>query len=959
MREKLFWVALQGMGDFWSEAPGTDFRGEGNVELRLVIPLLHALGYDDDDIDAKFPVVFQEGRSGRKHEADFACFHGPLHNRDTSLLVVEAKKPGEALPDGKAQGESYAANLNAPLLLLTNGEALEIWQLRKTQESVRVLAVPVSSLAAERGQIEKLLRKEAVLDYCRSFHVKTILEASADYGRFETAELRRILQNDRKEPSIERTVRQVPEEAQTAPLETDQILSKFPAGAFIVASSGYGKTTLSRRLLRQAIEERQRGNRTKLPFDVPLPDLEQSKVSIIDYMQQRISAHCPSVTTAALTQMLRDAGATILCDGLDRTTDAFQKKIVSEFRRVQRDYPLVQIFVFARTSIKSDLAVPVLALLPLSDEQMRELEKLVLGDGNPIFYSIIGMMPPTLRALCENPLVLRQVLAYWKQHNDFPRRIELIFRSWLDNVLETEPSDFVSTAQREQALQLLAQATVDSPIVRAGAISLLTDHELPPAALNELIGCGAIRAQGATVEVQHEALADYLRASAIASMEDRQVHDLLPSLPIAANSFFPVLLMAHLRTRSLQSALWKRLSEADLGLYIDALRYRFDVSGELERSSPATLSRHYLEDLLGGIELPLNGFFPHLREAVLDGLTGDPSATLAATGLARAQPAALNYKLHAQEPGQDKVTIAAPTFPGILRGVNLDLARYRIDSARLLGITMLRDQALDAVRHQNLMGGPAWLAERLVGRVRYLIEKFNLDLSIQDSFDRLETVLTPLSDLLVDDGPFSRGERFSIQSLLDDIAALRAAGRDALDPWWLGLGWNDAATSQDEETLRRLVNEEYRRVQIIYREIAQAALPLITDAKSYFAALPVRWSFTVVKSKMLSGHFGAYFSSRPVASWDDAGADVAFAEAAIPVSELDWERTRGALAMLGRPNARIPHFAGSMALLPGYDGRQWNGYFDGATPVTHQVCSWLKEEIDRLFAALPGSDGAF
>jgi Type I restriction enzyme R protein N terminus (HSDR_N) len=461
------------MRDIWSEAPEADFRGEGNVELRLVIPLLHALGYDDDDIDSKFPVVFQEGRSGRKHEADFVCFHGPLHNRDTSLLVVEAKRPGEALADGKVQGESYAANLRAPLLLLTNGEALEIWQIQKTQESVCVLAIPVSSLATERGQIERLLCKEAVLDYCSSFQVKTILEASADYGRFETAELRRILRRERQEPSIERTVRQTPKEAQAAPLETDQILFKFPNGSFIVASSGYGKTTLCRRLLRQAIEERQRTNRTTLPFDVPLPDLEQTKVSVIDFMRQRLSAHCPGVTPASFAKILRDIGATILCDGYDRTTATFQKRIASELDHIVRDYPLIQIFVFARTGQQCDFSLPPLTLLPLSDEQMRELEKLVLADGSPIFYSIIGMMPPTLRALCENPLVLRQVLAYWKQHNDFPQRIESLFQSWLNNVLETEPSDFVSIAQREQALQLLAQATVDSPIVRTKAISLL------------------------------------------------------------------------------------------------------------------------------------------------------------------------------------------------------------------------------------------------------------------------------------------------------------------------------------------------------------------------------------------------------------------------------------------------------------------------------------------------------
>jgi hypothetical protein len=488
----------------------------------------------------------------------------------------------------------------------------------------------------------------------------------------------------------------------------------------------------------------------------------------------------------------------------------------------------------------------------------------------------------------------------------------------------------------------------------------LKDHDLSAPVLNELIGCGAIRVEGAIVEVQHEALADYLRASAISSMEDREVFDRLPGLSMLANSFFPVLLMAQLRTRALQSALWKRLSETDLSLYLDALRYRFDVSGELERSSPATLSRHYLEDLLAGIELPLNGFFPRLRDAVLEGLTGDdPRAALAATGLANAQPAVLNYKLHAQEPGQDKVTVAAPTLPGTLRGVNLDLARFRLDSARLLGMTLLRDMMLAAVRHQNVMGGATWLAERLVGRVRYLIETYGLDLNIRDTFDKLEAVLKPLSELRADGGPFSHGERFSVQSLLDDIATLRTVGKTALDPWWLDVGWNDAATSQDEETLRRLLDEEYRRAQIVYCEIAEATLPPITNTASYFGALPVRWSFTIVKSGKLPGHFGAYFRSRPVASWDQAGADVAFAEAGAPVPPLDWEETREALAALGRPNAFIPRFAGSMASLPSYNGRQWNGYFDGATPVTHHVSRWLNEEIVRVFTALPGGDGAF
>jgi hypothetical protein len=58
---------------------------------------------------------------------------------------------------------------------------MEIWQLKATQDSERVFEAPVSSLAASRCAVEQFLAKTAVVDYCRSFHVKTILEASSDW----------------------------------------------------------------------------------------------------------------------------------------------------------------------------------------------------------------------------------------------------------------------------------------------------------------------------------------------------------------------------------------------------------------------------------------------------------------------------------------------------------------------------------------------------------------------------------------------------------------------------------------------------------------------------------------------------------------------------------------------------------------------------------------------------------
>jgi nucleoside phosphorylase len=789
-------------------------------------------------------------------------------------------------------------------------------------------------------------------DYC-----PTLQEASVDYGHFEEAELDRILQRERQEVSIDRTLGR--QETPSDLVASDQLLIKYPAGAVVFAPSGYGKTTLCRRVIRQGIEERRQAKRAKLAFDVPLPDLEQSQVSVIDFMQKRLSAHCPGVTTQSLMMMIRGEGATLVCDGFDRTTLSFQKKIAVELGQLLRDYPLVQLFVFSRAAFKPSLSLPSLELLALTDEQVRELENLILSDGNAKWFSIIGLMTPTLRALCDNPLLLRQILGYWKRENDFPKKIEFLFRSWLDNVLETEPSDHASTIRREQALTLLAQATFDAPITLTNALALFDSNSISADVLNELIGCDALRVDGAAVQVCHEALADYLRAAALASKSNDEVLAFLPGLSIPVDSFFPVLLMAQLRTRELQSAFWKRLSAAGLSRYLDALRYRFDLSAELEGSDSSTLSRHFLEDLLDGIETPLGSFFPDLREAVIGNLTNDATATLAATGMVRARPAAIGYKLHALEHGQDRVTVAAVEFPGVLRGANLDMSRYRIDCARPLGMTLLRDTVLDAIKHQQLKGGPRWAAERLIGRVRYVVEQNDLPLGLTDTFDKIGTVLRPLSDQWVGDGAFFGGDRFSIQSLLDDIAILRADGQTALDPWWLRLGWDDAAASQTDETVQRLLNEEYRRAQLVYREIVQASFPIMTDPVSYFAAFPVRWSFTVPTGLQSPQYRGACWRSSPVASWDDAGADVAFGDNATIATAEDWEDIRRALSALGRTDSRIPHYTGSMAFLPRYDGRQWNGHFDGATPVTHQVCAWLKEEVERLFEALPGSDGAF
>ena len=241
------------MTDFWDELPVSNFANEAEVEFRLIEPLLRALGFESEDIAPKFRVIFQEGRGGRPHEADFVCFSGPLRNKDTSLLVVEAKRPGESLSDAKTQGESYAANLRAPLLALTNGETFEIWQTQLTSESICLLNEPVSGLLQHRSTIERTLSKAAIIAYCRSLASKTILEASQDFGTYETVELKRI---SSRLNSIDRTLKRIDAPGSNGSIAASRMLVEFPGGAVVCGPSGYGKTTLASRLLADAVEAR-------------------------------------------------------------------------------------------------------------------------------------------------------------------------------------------------------------------------------------------------------------------------------------------------------------------------------------------------------------------------------------------------------------------------------------------------------------------------------------------------------------------------------------------------------------------------------------------------------------------------------------------------------------------------------------------------------------------------------
>lgn len=77
--------------------------------------------------------------------------------------------------------------------------------------------------------------------------------------------------------------------------------------------------------------------------------------------------------------------------------------------------------------MKPDISLPLLELAPLSDDEVRELEKVILSDGRSDYFSIVGMMSTTLRSLCVNPLLLRLTLSYGNNMRISPKRLSFSF----------------------------------------------------------------------------------------------------------------------------------------------------------------------------------------------------------------------------------------------------------------------------------------------------------------------------------------------------------------------------------------------------------------------------------------------------------------------------------------------------------------------------------------------------
>ena len=156
-------------------------QSEAEVRSKLIVPLLEVMGYAAEYRSEEFPVYGYDGRKKlAAKSADFILFDSidfAEHRtrtqkclkwvRNHSILVVEAKKPGE-MPEELGQAQFYTMWTKAPAYILTDGEDIFAYFYNPIAEDYEILKDKIDNIG-KCNLIQKLsfktlltLKKEGI-----------------------------------------------------------------------------------------------------------------------------------------------------------------------------------------------------------------------------------------------------------------------------------------------------------------------------------------------------------------------------------------------------------------------------------------------------------------------------------------------------------------------------------------------------------------------------------------------------------------------------------------------------------------------------------------------------------------------------------------------------------------------------------------------------------------------------
>lgn len=174
---------------------------ERDVEVKVVTPLFsNILGYSDDEMHWAVPVKMNLGRETRTKEADLVIQRG-----GETLVVVEAKKPTEAISGATGQTDSYAFALEAPFSFITNGKEHRLRAYYHGNKRIDLVTGVINSLSKRAfAKVIKLIGSKEIAAAARE-SAEEVRELDAekirDYRRFFKGLHNTIRDGDKLDPA--------------------------------------------------------------------------------------------------------------------------------------------------------------------------------------------------------------------------------------------------------------------------------------------------------------------------------------------------------------------------------------------------------------------------------------------------------------------------------------------------------------------------------------------------------------------------------------------------------------------------------------------------------------------------------------------------------------------------------------------------------------------------------------
>lgn len=919
--------------DSWERLASAVADNEATVELQLVLPLLNLLGYGSEDIAPKYPVTFQEGRRGRRHEADFAIFNGQGRSKTDALLVVEAKKAGEALADASLQAGSYAASLGAPFLLCTNGDAIEVWQMQLAGVSERVVVDEVANILSIQSKLEALLRKEAAVEYKRRIQRPSLAGMGPDLSAYLAQQLEAF-----KDDGIERRLKF----GQSTMVMSGELLSRYVRGCVVEGPSGFGKSTLAASLMNASLLAYAQTQR--IPIHIWLPDAFRPGTNFRDFLVERIRPHCLAMVESVLVEAFRADGGWLILDGMERLSEESVDALSTEVRLLQQDFPRLGVVLFGRRQRLVDSALPVLTLCELNEKEQRKVAMLTFKNEGRC-SSFFRAMPSSLRRLASVPLLLVRFARGYAKSGRIPVHAEELFSDWLTQLLSksgNRPSTKIAAFWR--AMDIVAWMTRAGPIRSEDAIHAIEAAGIAASTFDELTSLGAITGSQDAVELIHEALADYFRVRRTLNSRTLLIAE-LEKLDEAFDGFFPILLAALAPDKEVASLIWQAVQRCSLDLLLQCARFNAAMGPGSKTTSLEKASEEVVQEFAWSLNCFLDRF-PALRSSAIGCLSGSQGKEgFRLIGALNEPMSSFSWQIQPVESGYEYKTQGADPSFRILHGSNIDVHKSR-DRGMLLGAEHTLKSLLELTLQRRLQGGPIYVEERLLSRLQR-IELVGYGIPICGyRFDDISRWLEAHRGEVVR-GSFNR--EFSIDEVLTDLEFLKAMGHSSVSAWWWDYLDPETKEPRDDAAVMAYFKEKYRRIVLGYREVCETSLAAHLQNLGMYQALPMRWSI-VVKRAAEGLPFRQPFCTEatwiPVQRWDEIECDVEL----VDVIDFNWsdDELIPELVRLGRYTGRhLLTTAGDFAVQ--FEQSKAYKAQAGESVVLAEISDWIRKDIENLF----------